>query len=105
MDDLIKKICGDSKEVFNPEEIGNNPDFVFNSDPSFATKILYDVEGNIINVNSWLECANYVNGGWSDELIDLFNGEKYLFILTVFGIITYAAINYLKKRRNVNDSI
>ena len=24
------------------------------------------VDGNIVNVNSWIECAHYVNGGWDN---------------------------------------
>ena len=102
MDELIKTICGNSNEVFDPIKIGNNPNFVFINDPNFETIILYDADANIINVNSWLECANYVNGGWSNELIDLFNGEKYLFIMTILGIVSYSVIKYIKKRKNTS---
>ena len=32
--------------------------------PNFDVVVLFDIEGNIINVNSWIECAHYVSGGW-----------------------------------------
>ena len=59
---------------------GNDPNFIFTNDPNFQTVILYDIEGNVINVNSWLECANYVNGGWVNNLDVFINEEKILFI-------------------------
>ena len=49
---------------------------------NFQTIRLFDIEGNIINVNSWIECANYVNGGWSNT-IDNFSGDTFLLALTI----------------------
>ena len=80
MDKKIYSICGDSDQVVDFEAIGNDPNFVFKNDPNFETIVLYDPEGNIVNVNSWLECANYVNGGWFSEIVDLINYEQRLFI-------------------------
>ena len=45
------------------------------NDPNFTTLRLFDVEGNIINVNSWIECAHYVNGGWGLTFQDGISGE------------------------------
>ena len=71
--------------------VGNDPNFVFTNDPNFQTVVLYDVEGNVINVNSWLECANYVNGGWVNNLDVFINEERILFftilLLTTVGIV------------------
>ena len=71
--------------------VGNDPNFVFANDPNFQTVVLYDVEGNVINVNSWLECANYVNGGWVNNLDVFINEERILFftilLLTTVGIV------------------
>ena len=39
--------------------------------------------GNIINVNSWLECAHYVNGGWVNNMDAFINEEKILFFVLV----------------------
>lgn len=71
--------------------VGNDPNFVFANDPNFQTVVLYDLEGNVINVNSWLECANYVNGGWVNNLDVFINEERILFftilLLTTVGIV------------------
>ena len=71
--------------------VGNDPNFVFTNDPNFQTVVLYDLEGNVINVNSWLECANYVNGGWVNNLDVFINEERILFftilLLTTVGIV------------------
>ena len=71
--------------------VGNVPNFVFTNDPNFQTVVLYDIEGNVINVNSWLECANYVNGGWVNNLDVFINEERILFftilLLTTVGIV------------------
>tara|TARA_B100000579_G_C22718220_1_gene798046 strand:- start:186 stop:494 length:309 start_codon:yes stop_codon:yes gene_type:complete len=83
-------ICGISDLKPNFEEIGNNPNFVFENDPNFETIKLFDIEGNIVNVNSWLECANYVNGGWTNNISDFVDGEKILFFfLTVLLTIGF----------------
>ena len=58
----------------------NDPNFIFENDPLFETVILYDTEGNVINVNSWLECAHYVTGGWSLSIDTFINEERYLFL-------------------------
>jgi len=83
-------ICGESDLKPDFEAIGNNPNFVFENDPSYETVRLFDADGNIVNVNSWLECANYVNGGWTDYSSDFVNGEQLLFFalcgLIVLGI-------------------
>lgn len=94
MDNEIELICGLNKNNDILSEVGNNPDFVFINDSNYETITLFDVDGNIINVNSWIECAHYVNGGWSNTQVFL-GGEKYIFfgVLTVFFI--YVGIKYL----------
>mgnify|MGYP001173372314 FL=1 len=85
-------ICGESDIIPDFAEIGNNPNFVFQNDPDFETIKLFDESGNIVNVNSWLECANYVNGGWTDNISDFFNGEKYIFFITLLITCSYILI-------------
>ena len=93
MENKIRGICGDGS-LSELEKIGNDPNFVFKNDLDFETVILYNDQGSVINVNSWIECANYVNGGWFDGVYDLINAEKYLF----FGSITFLMIyNLIKK--------
>ena len=89
-------ICGESDIIPDFAAIGNNPNFVFQNDPDFKTIKLFDESGNIVNVNSWLECANYVNGGWTDNISDFFNGEKYLFFATLLITCTYILFKKLR---------
>tara|TARA_A100000164_G_C21705389_1_gene675572 strand:- start:131 stop:439 length:309 start_codon:yes stop_codon:yes gene_type:complete len=94
-------ICGTSDLKPNFEEIGNNPNFVFENDPNFETIKLFDVEGNIVNVNSWLECANYVNGGWTNNISDFVDGEKFLFffltVLLTIGVVVEKKYGIFKR--------
>ena len=60
---------------------------------NFQTIVLYDIEGNIINVNSWFECAHYVNGGWSNNIeTQLCYGEKFFFLMSFLVIFTFVLI-------------
>lgn len=94
-------ICGESDLKPDFEAIGNNPNFVFENDPNFETVRLFDSGGNIVNVNSWLECANYVNGGWTDYSSDFVNGEQYIFFalcgLIVSGLFLQKKYSFLQK--------
>jgi len=78
----IENICGSIPDNQELIEIGSDPNFIFVNDPNFQTIRLFDIEGNIINVNSWIECANYVNGGWSNT-INNFSGDTFLLALTI----------------------
>ena len=73
--------------------VGNDPNFVFANDPNFQTVVLYDIEGNVINVNSWLECANYVNGGWVNNL-DVFINEERILFFTILLLTLYAQFSF-----------
>jgi len=88
-------ICGVSDLKPDFDEIGNNPNIVFENDPNFETIKLFDVEGNIVNVNSWLECANYVNGGWTNNISDFVDGEKFLF----FFLAVLLSLGFVVERR------
>ena len=96
----IVNICGQSDNTISLESIANDPNFVFTNDPNYETKVLYFSDGSIINVNSWIECANYVNGGWTDYSSDFVNGEQLLFFalcgLIVLGIYLHKKYNFLK---------
>jgi hypothetical protein len=76
----VKDSCGIAPDGISYIDPGNDPNFVFTQDPNFEIVTLYDVEGNIANVNSWFECAHYVNGGWSSAQILNYQGDKVLFI-------------------------
>ena len=53
--EIIINNCGSGGSLEELESLKNDPNFVFQNDPNFETLTLYDSEGNVINVNSWLE--------------------------------------------------
>tara|TARA_B100000886_G_scaffold206469_1_gene142700 strand:+ start:2809 stop:3135 length:327 start_codon:yes stop_codon:yes gene_type:complete len=83
----IEKNCGQNFKNEQIPDIVNDSNFVFINDPSYETVVLYDVDGNIVNVNSWIECAHYVNGGWSTSFSN-FDGNIFILVTTIslFGI-------------------
>ena len=84
----IVNICGQSDNTISLESIAN--------DPNYETKVLYFNDGSIINVNSWIECANYVNGGWTDNISYLQNMEGHY--VAFIGIITFFTV-FIKKKK------
>ena len=59
----------DNVEYIDP---GNDPNFVFENDPNFETLALYDINENVVNVNSWTECVHYVKVGGQTLLLLMF---------------------------------
>jgi hypothetical protein len=102
---VIEENCG-TKPIGEEfiERIENDPNFVFQNDPNFETLRLFDVDNNIVNVNSWIECAHYVSGGWGRNSTATFSGDLiYLFI--VVGItITYSVIRLYLKKLSKNEN-
>ena len=94
MRNLIEKICGETDLIPNFDEIGNNPNYVFVNDPNFDTIRLFDFEGNIVNVNSWIECAHYVNGGWTNNVSDFVDGERIVFIALFLISVIVSFLDY-----------
>ena len=96
--EIIEKNCGNQPENQEFYIVGNDPNFVFVNDPNFESLRLFDIEGNIINVNSWFECANYVYGGWSVNY-NSFSGD--LFFLTLVGSLMglYFVVKYLGRNK------
>ena len=101
IDDIdIENSCGIQPAGVTYTDPGNDPNFVFVNDPSFETLVLYDIEGNVINVNSWIECAHYVNGGWDINQITGYRSEVVLFgIVSVLSLLflIYKKSNFIKK--------
>ena len=97
MDSNISKICGESNITPNFEEIKSDPNYVFTPDPDFVPLTLFNESGNAVTVNSWIECANYVNGGWVTNFTNLINYEKNLFyVLAITSIFLIASNIYAK---------
>lgn len=96
----VTESCGIAPDGISYFDPGNDPNFVFTQDPSFEIVTLYDVEGNIANMNSWFECAHYVNGGWSNAQVLNYQGDKVLFIsILVAAAVTsiYYVLDFRKK--------
>ena len=96
--EIIEQNCGNQPENQEFFIVGNDPNFVFENDPNFETLRLFDVEGNIINVNSWFECANYVSGGWSINY-NSFSGDLFFFTLVASLMGLYVALKYLGRNK------
>ena len=88
----ITGICGNYPENFTKLDISSNPDFIFENDPSYEGVKLWDLDGNTVFVNSFLECEHYVSGGWvqsptssliSESSLQLILG---LFVVALFGV-------------------
>ena len=95
---LIEQNCGTKPVNEELVEIGSDPNFVFLNDPNFPTLRLYDIEDNIINVNSSIESAHYVSGGWSVNPATKLPRDM-LFLFIIVGItISYTTIKLSKKR-------
>ena len=67
----IKIACTDIPPVDELNKIVDDPNFIFGSELGFEPVTLFDIEGNSVVVRSILECAHYVNGGWSLSLIHI----------------------------------
>ena len=104
MNSNIENICGISEITPDFESIASNPNFVFQPDENYTAVVLYNSEGSIINVNSWLEWANYVNGGWFSNITDLINYEKRLFYSLLFIGVIATFIQFSKQYRGQKNS-
>tara|TARA_X000000368_G_scaffold410187_1_gene393279 strand:- start:3683 stop:4006 length:324 start_codon:yes stop_codon:yes gene_type:complete len=93
---LIENNCGLKPIDQELIEIGSDPNFVFLNDPEFKTLRLFDVDGNIINVNSWIECAHYVNGGWLSTYNEGLSGNLLLLSIVAFATSSYLLLRYFK---------
>ena len=98
--EIIEDNCGNQPENQEFFVVGNDPNFVFENDPLFQTLTLYDPEGNIINVNSWFECAHYVNGGWSSVNVgnmDILTNFSYVLLSLAVLITCFVKFKNVKK--------
>ena len=101
MNENFEIICGVSPQ--NKENLNfqvSDPNFVFENDPLFETVVLYDKDGNVVNVNSWIECAHYVNGGWDTVNYQNFGGDQVIFSGLV---ITFSFYIFLRRFLFSND--
>ena len=101
---VVIDICGEKPNNIDEIDVTNNPNFVFEKDENFEPIYLIDETNNIILVNSYLECKNYVDGGWDILNSELESSENinniyfyYLYLIFIF-ILSYFYFNDLKNR-------
>tara|TARA_Y100000768_G_C23960367_1_gene675030 strand:- start:326 stop:649 length:324 start_codon:yes stop_codon:yes gene_type:complete len=99
---LIQQICGIKPVDQELIEISSDPNFIFDNDPNFPSLRLFDVDGNIINVNSWIECAHYVNGGWNSAYYSGIKSELIFLSITIFYSFGYFVYKKRGSIKNVN---
>ena len=103
MDLNINKICGESDGTFDLSSIASDPNFVFENDPNFETLKLYNSNGDEIFVNSWIECANYVSGGWSNNIISSNHDELFFYFLSSLFLGYFLIRRYLSKKEKPSN--
>lgn len=94
--DIIEQICGNFPVGFTKQDISSNPNFVFTNDPNFSARQIYDIEGNTITVNSFLECEHYVSGGW--DFTPIRNNELYFQDLLIYFVLFSILVTFLKPK-------
>ena len=93
MEDVVK-FCGKFPESYIKVDVENNPNFIFENDPNYQARQLFDEEGNTVFVNSFIECENYVSGGWGYSPIT--NHEFLLIDLLTYVVVFLIFITYSK---------
>ncbi len=97
----VNNICGESDDTFDLSSIASDPNFVFENDPNFEALKLYNPEGDVIFVNSWVECANYVSGGWSNNIISSNHDELFFYFLSSLLLGYFLIKRYLSKKEKI----
>ena len=80
--------------IFEKVDFSSNPDFVFENDPAFTAKQLFDEEGNTVFVNSFVECEHYVTGGWGFS--PLKNNEVQMLDMMLYVVVALLVFTYSK---------
>lgn len=103
--ELVQKFCGEYPSEYIKPDIESNPNFVFENDTSFESVQLWDIDGNTVFVNSFIECEHYVIGGWSYLVNEIKFNEStyqlYLGLIVLIGIISRISFSYFLKIKNV----
>lgn len=94
MNSQVLSFCGLEPQGLVRPIIENN--FVFQNDPNFIKKILFDSEGNSVIVNSFIECEHYVTGGWTYSK----SGFDELFFIQTLSISIFLISNLIFIIRN-----
>ena len=97
MNTSIFTICGESDQIPDFDKIKSDPNYIFEADPGFIPLTLFNESGSAVTVNSWIECANYVNGGWMTDVVIYTNYEETLFYTLFIVSFFIVSTNIYKK--------
>lgn len=103
-ENILNNACGENLTGTEEVVITEGSNYIFVNDPNYDPLTLYDLEGNIVNVNSWQECIHYTKGSWSTlppETFDYSILYAPLVIIGLFSIIYY----FFKKRGVTKDTV
>lgn len=101
---LVVEVCGESNTTLSNLDYDNNPNYVFEIDETFVPINLVNSSGNVITVNSYLECQNYVEGGWKKT--NTYNNQNFsivYFLYTVFLLLIGYFMGLDLKKRNLSS--
>jgi len=90
----IISICGPATTNFVPVNPSDSS-YVFQNDPTFPALNLYDFLGRGATVNSFQECAYYVQEGWEPFKTTIFDYLQLFAVISVF-ILFYVVNKKLK---------
>jgi len=96
--EILKTFCGAIPLNYKFQEMGENT--VFKIDPNFSPINLYDFWGNAATVNSFVECANYVAGGWRPNKTTVFD---ILQIGIIAGSVLLITLLIFKNRKIIRE--
>ena len=99
---LVNEVCGATPEGYIKANPSGN-DFIFKNDPNFKQINLYDFFGNGATVNSFTECAYYVEGGWHPFKTTIFDLAMQAFT-TLLVILSFYLIYKFKPYRRIRLS-
>ena len=92
--EIIQTFCGKQPPDSDITNIAENT--IFKVDPNFTPINLYDFWGNAATVNSYVECANYVNGGWRPLKTTFFDILEIIGIGTLSAFLLFVVFKYRK---------
>lgn len=94
----ILTICGKKPPNYIVEKVDENK--IFEVDSNFVPINLYDFWGNAATVNSYAECASYVNGGWSPVKTTIFDFIQFGIVASLAFIVMFTLFKFRGKIKN-----
>ena len=91
MDWNTETICGEVPLDYEPVD-PNDSNYIFEADKNFIPINLHNFWGDSVTVNSFIECANYVEGGFRENIYSIFDISFFTIGLLGSAFILYKII-------------